>query len=60
MYNDLQQEFELKDYQGNIEKQQDKYGITLVPTTYELGKAEEYFELLTDESSERAKYKEGE
>jgi len=60
IYNDLQQEFELKDYQGNIEKQQDKYGITLVPTTYELGKAEEYFELLTDESSERAKYKEGE
>lgn len=59
MYNDEQIEFNLKDYQGNIEKQRDKYGITLVPTTYELGKAEEYFDLLTDESSTRAKFKEG-
>lgn len=59
MYNDEQIEFNLEDYQGNVEKQCDKYGITLVPTTYELGKAEEYFELLTDESSTRAKFKEG-
>ena len=59
MYNDNQEKFELEDYEGNKEIIKDKYGITLVPTTYELGKAEEYFSLITDESSTRARFNEG-
>ena len=59
MYNDNQEKFELEDYYGNKEIITDKYGITLVPTTYELGKAEEYFSLITDESSTRARFNEG-
>lgn len=60
MYNDNQEEFILEDCQGNKEKITDKYGCTLVPTTYVLGKSQEYFDLLTDESSTRARFLEGE
>ena len=59
MYNDNQYKFELTDYEGNKEIITEKYGITLVPTTYVLGKSQEYFDLITDESSTRARYKEG-
>ena len=52
-------DFDIEDYQGNIEHFSDKYGCCLVPTTYELGKSEEYAELISDESSKRAIYKEG-
>lgn len=58
MYNDEQTFFNLLDYQGNNEVIRDKYGCCFVPTTYELGKAQEYFELITDESSTRARFKE--
>lgn len=59
MYNDNQQEFYLKDYQGNIEKVNSKFGCALIPTTYELGKSQEYMELISNESSTRARFKEG-
>lgn len=58
IYNDEQQEFDLKDYQGNIEHVKQKYGCCLVPTTYELSKSEEYAYLISDDSSRRAIYKE--
>lgn len=58
IYNDEMESFELLDYQGNIEKVNNKYGCTLVPTTYELGKSEEYAYLITDDSSKRAIFKE--
>ena len=58
IYNDEMVEFELEDYQGNKELLKNKYGCVLVPTTYELRKSEEYAELITDESSARAIFKE--
>lgn len=58
-YNDNMQEIEITDYQGNKITSNEKFGITFVPTTYELGKSQEYCELLSDESSARAIFKEG-
>lgn len=58
IYNDEMPEFNLLDYQNNYLKIKDKYGCCLVPTTYELGKSEEYAELLSDNSSARAIYRE--
>ena len=51
-------EFDLVDYKGNVEHVSDKYGCCLVPTTYKLEKSEEYAELVSDESSKRAIFKE--
>lgn len=51
-------EFELEDYQGHKELLKNKYGIVCVPTTYVLGKSEEYSMLISDESSERAIFEE--
>lgn len=50
--------FELEDYQGNKEILNNKYGCSLIPTTYELGKSEEYAYLISDDSAKRAIYKE--
>ena len=58
MYNDEQEEFELIDYQGHKEIIKDKFGSCFAPTTYELGKSQDYFDLLTDESSTRARFRE--
>lgn len=57
MYNDNQQTIDLIDYNGVKCKVEDKSGCCLIPTTYELGKAFDYCELLTDQSSTRAKFK---
>lgn len=59
IYNDEMESFELTDYQGNVEIVKNKYGCSLVPTTYELGKSEEYAYLISDDSSKRAIYEEG-
>ena len=59
VYTEEMEEFELIDYQGRKTKVNDKYGCVLLPTTYELGKAEEYTKLISDESSKRAIFKEG-
>lgn len=47
----------ISDYQGNTELITQKTGSCIVPTTYVLGKAEEYADLI-EESSKRAIYKE--
>lgn len=57
-YNDEQIEFELTDYKGKKYKVTDKYGICLLPCQYTLNKSEEYANLLDEESSERAIFKE--
>ena len=59
MYNDNQSEVMLEDYQGNIEKVRERCGCCILPTTYVLGKSNDYTALLTDSSSNRARYKEG-
>ena len=48
----------LVDYKGESYIVNDKSGCCIIPTTYVLGKALEYANLITDESSKRAIYKE--
>ena len=57
MYNDVQKPVELVDYNGVKCEVTDKTGACLLPTTYILGKAYDYANLLTDNSSQRAKFK---
>lgn len=57
MYNDDQKPFALLDYNGVKYLVKDKTGCCILPTTYELGKAMEYADLLTENSSQRAKFK---
>lgn len=56
VYNDDQEEFDLIDYNGVKMHITDKYGICLVPTTYKLGISSEYADLISDESSKRARF----
>ena len=58
IYNDEMETFNLEDYQGNVKEEKSKYGCCLVPSTYELGKSEEYSYLISDDSSKRAIYEE--
>lgn len=57
-YCENQEPMFVKDYLGKEAFVIDKSGCCLVPTTYELGKAEDYMELIEEKSSERALYKE--
>ena len=57
-YIDCQSPTELIDCDGNKDLNEDKTGCCFVPCSYELGKAEEYAELLTESSSNRSWYKE--
>lgn len=59
IYCEDMKEFNLVDYNGIENKVNDKSGCCVVPTTYVLGKALEYANLITDESSKRAVYEEG-
>lgn len=58
MYVEKQQPIMMTDYLGNTFEVTDVSGCSIIPTTYELGKALEYAELISDESSKRAIYKE--
>ena len=58
VYIEDQEEREIVDYLGNSYKATDKTGCCLLPTTYVLGKSLEYANLISDESSMRARYKE--
>lgn len=58
MYVDAQDSFELTDYKGKKSVVRDRSGCCLLPTTYVLGKSEEYANLITDNSSHRSIYKE--
>ena len=57
-YIDEQTPDNLIDYLGNIDLNEDKTGCCFVPCSYELGKAEEYAELLSNNHSNYAYYKE--
>ena len=48
----------MTDYQGNVYYNTDKTGCCLIPCSYVLGKALDYANLISDESSKRAIYKE--
>ena len=56
-YNDDQMPVTITDYLGNDYYVTDKSGICMIPTTYKLGKSLDYADLITDESTERAKFK---
>lgn len=56
-YNDNQIPTVITDYLGNSCEVTDKSGICMLPTTYKLGKALDYVELLTEQSTERAKFR---
>lgn len=58
-YNDDQIPVTITDYLGNTYTVTDKSGICMLPTTYKLGKALDYAELIGDSSTERAKFKNG-
>ena len=58
VYLDEQVENEVIDYQGNRYINTDKTGCCLIPCSYELGKAIDYANLISDESSKRAIFKE--
>ena len=58
VYLDEQLENELIDYQGNRYINTDKTGACMIPCSYELGKALDYSNLISDESSKRALFKE--
>ena len=58
VYVEDQIEREITDYLGNSYKATDKTGCCLLPTTYVLGKSLEYANLISDDSSKRARYKE--
>lgn len=60
MYCENQESCSIIDYQGNEYEVKDKSGCCIVPTTYVLGKALDYCDLISDNSSKRAKYKEWE
>lgn len=55
-YNDNQIPVVITDYLGNKYEVSDRSGICMLPTTYRLGKAEDYADLIND-STERAKFK---
>lgn len=59
MYVDYEDDYVVTDYLGNEYKVTDKSGCCLLPNTYELGKSLDYAVLLNDNSSKRARYKEG-
>lgn len=58
IYLDEQIENEVVDYKGEKYLNKDKTGCCLIPCSYVLGKALDYTELISDESSKRAIFKE--
>ena len=54
MYNDAQEDFKIKDYQGHIDKIVQRKGACIVPATYELNKSIEYADFLDENSEERS------
>ena len=58
MYSEEQKEVILKDYLGEELKVSDRSGCCILPTTYILGKSNDYIHLLSEDSSKRAIYSE--
>ena len=57
-YTENQPRHEFTDYLGFKTTVSDKSGCSLMPTTYVLGKSLDYVNLISDNSSQRARYKE--
>lgn len=57
VYNDSQISIDIIDYLGVKYKVRDQRGSVILPITYVLNKSEEYADLLTNNSSKRAKFK---
>ena len=57
-YVDNQREVILTDYLGKKKQVSDISGVCILPITYELGKSEEYAELVDDASSKRERFRE--
>ena len=55
-YNDNQIPVDITDYLGNTYTVKDKSGICMLPTTYKLGKAYDYADLIND-STERSRFR---
>jgi hypothetical protein len=58
IYTENQEPVEITDYLGNTTIANDISGCCILPTTYILGKSQEYEHLLSDESAKRAIYNE--
>lgn len=58
IYIDEQEENTVVDYSGKIYYNKDRTGCCLIPCSYVLGKALDYADLISDESSKRAIFKE--
>ena len=58
IYLDEQIDTDIIDYEGNTYHNNDKTGCCLIPCSYILGKALDYADLISDESSKRAIFKE--
>ena len=58
IYLDEQEESDIIDCEGNIYHNTDRTGCAMIPCSYILGKALDYADLISDESSKRAIYKE--
>lgn len=58
IYLDEQEESDIIDCEGNIYHNTDRTGCAMIPCSYILGKALDYADLISDESSKRAIFKE--
>lgn len=58
IYLDEQEESDIIDCEGNIYHNTDRTGCAMIPCSYVLGKALDYADLISDESSKRAIFKE--
>lgn len=59
LYTEEQSPIEVEDYLGLKYMITDKSGCCILPNTYELSKSLDYANLVSDDSSKRARYKEG-
>lgn len=58
IYCDSQSELDVTDYTGITYHVTDKSGCCILPNTYTLGKSLDYADLISDNSSKRARFKE--
>ena len=59
IYSEDQESIEVEDYLGLSYNITDKSGCCILPNSYELSKSLDYVNLISDDSSKRARYKEG-
>lgn len=59
IYNDEQEDFDMTDFQGNTVLVTDRFGSCILPTTYELGKSQDYADLINENSAKISRFMEG-